>query len=525
MKSWMASTSVSRVGREACASSSTRSAPTRRRRKSASVRRCGSSSVSPSPDADDEVDERLVGAAPVDRQRRDARADDDREREEALADDLAERLEAADALADALEPAVGPNGVQREFFALFRQPLQRHRGSRTDASRTPWRGPSSHARRAPPSVGRRASRRSPRTARRLSGTGSAGACPMWQSEKSYLTGSSGSRRAERGRDLLGRLPGDVLSARSGRGSARACGCACRRGTRAHVAGTSQSPRSTPSAGRTIQRKKRRSRLEPPAPRGSGSKCAGPRRLRLGAAQAARRSNRAAQKRESASRNSPAAAKSAAKRAPSDPLSRCTRRAPMRRRATSSPRKTRCIQPRHPREDALRVVGGERGRGAEARERVRRACRGSSSRCQTRCDDATRRDELLVERVVVTVHEADRVAARFAPRRRSARARRRARGRWRSVGERDTRVTRSVPCAGGGRCRARAPAVARTRCPSSCTRPRRTQTCSSAPRAARSRCARRTGTRPRRVRRRARGRVDGGQVGRVREVFGGVGVRT
>src|SRR5262249_3071069 len=56
------------------------------------------------PDAHDEVDERLVRAPAVDRERGDARADDDREREEALADDLAQRLEASDPLADALEP-------------------------------------------------------------------------------------------------------------------------------------------------------------------------------------------------------------------------------------------------------------------------------------------------------------------------------------------------------------------------------------------------------------------------------------
>ena len=99
-------------------SSSTRSAPTRRRRKSASVRRCGSRPSSASPAPDDEVDERVVGVAAVDRERRDARADDHREREEALADDLAERLEAADPLADALEPSVGADGVERELARL-----------------------------------------------------------------------------------------------------------------------------------------------------------------------------------------------------------------------------------------------------------------------------------------------------------------------------------------------------------------------------------------------------------------------
>ena len=70
--------------------------------------------------ADDEVDERLVRAAAVDGERGDARADDDREREEALADDLAERLEAADALADALEPAVGSERVEGKLFLRSR---------------------------------------------------------------------------------------------------------------------------------------------------------------------------------------------------------------------------------------------------------------------------------------------------------------------------------------------------------------------------------------------------------------------
>ena len=67
-------------------------------------------------DADDEVDERQLRVAAVDGERRDARADDDREREEALADDLAERLERPDPLADALEPSVGADGVERKFL-------------------------------------------------------------------------------------------------------------------------------------------------------------------------------------------------------------------------------------------------------------------------------------------------------------------------------------------------------------------------------------------------------------------------
>src|SRR5262249_12617339 len=46
---------------------------------------------------DDEVDQCLIGAPAIDRQRGDASPDDDREREEALADDLAESLKAPDA--------------------------------------------------------------------------------------------------------------------------------------------------------------------------------------------------------------------------------------------------------------------------------------------------------------------------------------------------------------------------------------------------------------------------------------------
>jgi hypothetical protein len=65
--------------------------------------------------ADHEVHEGEVGIAAVDRERRDAGADDDGEGEESLADDLAQRLEGADPLPDALEPSVGADGVEVEF--------------------------------------------------------------------------------------------------------------------------------------------------------------------------------------------------------------------------------------------------------------------------------------------------------------------------------------------------------------------------------------------------------------------------
>ena len=64
--------------------------------------------------ADDEIDERLVGAAAIDGQRGDARTDDDGESEEALPYDFAERLKASYSFPDALEPTVGANGVERE---------------------------------------------------------------------------------------------------------------------------------------------------------------------------------------------------------------------------------------------------------------------------------------------------------------------------------------------------------------------------------------------------------------------------
>ncbi len=65
--------------------------------------------------ADDEVDERQIRVPPVDRERGDARAHDDREGEEALADDLAQGLKGPDALPDALEPAIGADGVELEL--------------------------------------------------------------------------------------------------------------------------------------------------------------------------------------------------------------------------------------------------------------------------------------------------------------------------------------------------------------------------------------------------------------------------
>src|SRR5690606_33241777 len=46
-----------------------------------------------------------------------AGARDHREREEARTNDVAQRLEAPDGLADALEPAIGSNRVQRKFTA------------------------------------------------------------------------------------------------------------------------------------------------------------------------------------------------------------------------------------------------------------------------------------------------------------------------------------------------------------------------------------------------------------------------
>ena len=64
---------------------------------------------------DNEIDDGLIRAAAVDRERRDARADDDREREEAVPDDLAQGLERPDALSDPLEPAVRTNCFEVEL--------------------------------------------------------------------------------------------------------------------------------------------------------------------------------------------------------------------------------------------------------------------------------------------------------------------------------------------------------------------------------------------------------------------------
>ncbi len=63
---------------------------------------------------DDEVDESVVGGAPVDGERGDPRAGDHREGEERLADDVAQGLEAPDPISDAFEPPVGAHRVERE---------------------------------------------------------------------------------------------------------------------------------------------------------------------------------------------------------------------------------------------------------------------------------------------------------------------------------------------------------------------------------------------------------------------------
>jgi hypothetical protein len=75
---------------------------------------------------DHEVDLRVIGVSAIDGERGDARAGDHREREERLADDVTEGLEAADSIADALEPAVRPDGVERED-AFLRHTARRGR--------------------------------------------------------------------------------------------------------------------------------------------------------------------------------------------------------------------------------------------------------------------------------------------------------------------------------------------------------------------------------------------------------------
>ena len=118
MWSWMPSTSVSRVGRRAgmlVGEERAHEAPAEVGEREALGIVGVALVVAGAPT--DEVDQGVVGVAPVDGERGDARAGDHREREEALADDLAERLEAADSFADALEPAVRAHGVEREDLA------------------------------------------------------------------------------------------------------------------------------------------------------------------------------------------------------------------------------------------------------------------------------------------------------------------------------------------------------------------------------------------------------------------------
>jgi hypothetical protein len=149
---------------------------------------------------DHEVDERVVGVAAVDRERGDARAGDHGEGEEGLADDVAQGLEAPDSIADALEPAVGTDGIEREDAFLghdrVRRRVARARGAVTRADEgLAWCAASSpvFARcRSRPSGGTRACTPQPSQRAASRREGQCWSMPRWQREKSYFTGSSGS---------------------------------------------------------------------------------------------------------------------------------------------------------------------------------------------------------------------------------------------------------------------------------------------------------------------------------------------
>ncbi len=401
------------------ASSSTRSAPTRRRRKSASVRRCGSSSAVDVADADDEVDEGLVGASPVDRQRRDARADDDREREEALADDLAQRLEAADPFADALEPAVGTDRVQRELFASVRHDRPSSLSAEPGAPKLFHGSAATHTGRHAAGRSRTRARLRPVTAHGLDPAplaahgvrrdGQRWSIPMWQREKSYFTGSTGSKRArprvissavfqERSfRRGEAEVPRELVDVRVDRAEEDAAGRppSRGRGRRRRRGGPSSAGRGGAASSRSRR-----------AGRGGG----GP--GRVGLLVRRRREDRPASRIAPAKRGEgvaevPAAARSRAKRRPSDPCARWTRRAPMSSRA--SPRRERRGAPSRASRAKTRSGSSAVTRRArsEAGERVLelRADGLHVAEGDGRREEA---DELLVERVRVVVHEADRV---------------------------------------------------------------------------------------------------------------------
>src|SRR5262249_5901227 len=138
---------------------------------------------------DHEVDEGVVRVAPVHREGGDPGAGDHGEGEERLPDDVAERLEAADPIADALEPTVRAHRVEREDAfpghtvragRVARPARAVTKSSNFAQEASPGTLPRVATPRAsarPPSAGTRSGSRSPRSGSGPAGRGTAGACP------------------------------------------------------------------------------------------------------------------------------------------------------------------------------------------------------------------------------------------------------------------------------------------------------------------------------------------------------------
>ena len=170
--------------------------------------------------ADDEIDEGKVGIASVDGKRGDASPHDDRECEEALADDFAEGLERADAFSNAFEPAVGSHRIELELALL----VVAHGAGFRSVSECPRRAQWMQTGLMPHPSHRAASRRE----------GQRCNMPMWQSEKSYPTGSVGSKRARAASNFLRRLPRQIAALGESQIS--------RQAMNVHVHGNEQPPR-------------------------------------------------------------------------------------------------------------------------------------------------------------------------------------------------------------------------------------------------------------------------------------------
>ena len=346
-------------------------------------------------DADDEVDERQVRVAAVDRERRDARADDDREREEALADDLAERLEGPDALADALEPPVGADGVEVELAAgpwsFIYTAVQR-----------------AYQNRVPCPVNAHGFDAAPLAADGVAARRAALEHAQVAEGEVVLDGVGGSKRARAA--VISSVVFHEGSLRRVRPRFRASlWMWTSTGTSRRAGSTSQRPRSTPSAGRTIQRRKRSRRLLPLGPRGVGQQVGGPPAAAVWSAERRRPSGWRRTRRARASRRLAVRSSSALEAGPERAV-RALHRARPRRAAARGPRprKTRCFQPRRRRRAARRSCGDRRRGSGRAARAGPRAWRGWSSRCRTRCTRPTSATSSRSAAVRVAVGEGDGV---------------------------------------------------------------------------------------------------------------------